>query len=327
MLLMDRYLITGFSGFVSYHFLDYLEGLKKQISVLGIDIVQPDFYLNRQSSLHITFEKMDLLDRERIQTVIFKFQPNYILHLASYSSVAFSWANPVMSFMNNTNVFLNVLEAVRSVDSRIRILSVGSSEEYGGIVAGHKIFREDDILNPVSPYAVARVSQEMLSRVYTQGYGLDIVMTRSFNHIGPRQKETFVIASFAKRLVEMKRRGLSSPKLMTGDISQIRDFVDVRDVVRAYDQLLKKGENGEIYNICSGVGYSLSEIIRQMASILEMNVVTEIDQKLIRPSDNKVIIGSNEKIIRDIGWEPLIPLRKSLEDTISDFKKRQIKAS
>ncbi len=313
---MDRYLITGFSGFVSRHFLEFLEGLQKRVSVLGVDIVHPDFELDRLSHVQLDFENMDLLDRKGIEKIIFKFQPNYILHLASYSSVAFSWANPVMSFMNNTNIFLNVLEAVQSVKSRIRILSVGSSEEYGDLSVSNQMFREEDVLHPVSPYAVARVSQEMLSKVYAKGFGLDIVMTRSFNHIGPGQKETFVIASFAKRLVEMKKRNSSSPKLMTGDISLIRDFVDVRDVVRAYDGLLKKGRRGEIYNICSGVGYSLAEIIQQMASILEIRVGIEMDQKLIRPSDNKVIIGSNDKIMRDIGWVPEISIRRSLEDVI-----------
>lgn len=217
---MDKYIITNFSGFVSKHFLEYLEILKSPVSVLGIDINSPDFGLDRLNHVQWDFEKMDLLDREGIEKIIFKFQPNYILHLASYSSVAFSWANPVKSFLNNTNIFLNVLEELRSVNSRIRILSVGSSEEYGDMAGGHEIFREDDALNPISPYAVARVSQEMLSKVYVKGYGLDIVMTRSFNHIGPGQKEIFVIASFAKRLVEMKKRGGSSPRLGAGDFRE-----------------------------------------------------------------------------------------------------------
>lgn len=314
---MDRYLITGFSGFVGKHFLEYLEKLHSPVSVLGVDIVSPDFGLNRLHHMQCDFEKMDLLDREGIEKSILQFQPNLILHLASYSSVAFSWQNPVKSFQNNTNIFLNVLEAVHSVNTGIRILSVGSSEEYGDLAGGNTLFHEDDALHPVSPYAVARVTQEMLSKVYAKGFGLDIVMTRSFNHIGPGQKEIFVIASFAKRLVEMKKEGAASPKLMTGDISLIRDFVDVRDVVRAYDGLLKKGQKGEIYNICRGVGYSLKELVQQMASILGMDVLTETDEKLIRPNDNKVIIGCNEKIKRDIGWTPEIPLRRSLEDVIN----------
>ena len=314
---MDRYLITGFSGFVGKHFLEYLETLHSQVSVLGVDIVPPDFSLDRPHHMQCDFEKMDLLDREGIEKIILQFQPNYILHLASYSSVAFSWQNPVKSFQNNTNIFLNVLEAVHSINSKVRILSVGSSEEYGDLGGVNALFHEEDALHPVSPYAVARVSQEMLSKVYAKGYGLDIVMTRSFNHIGPGQKEIFVVASFAKRLVEMKKEGATSPKLMTGDISLIRDFVDVRDVVRAYDGLLKKGRKGEIYNVCTGVGHSLKELVQQTASILGMEVLTETDERLIRPRDNKVIVGSNEKIKRDIGWAPEIPLRRSLEDVIN----------
>jgi GDP-4-dehydro-6-deoxy-D-mannose reductase len=314
---MDRYLITGFSGFVSRHFLEYLEILKRPVSILGVDINDPDFGFDGANHVQCDFEKMDLLDRGGIEKVILQFQPNYILHLASFSSVAFSWENPVKSFQNNTNIFLNVLEAVHSVNSDIRILSIGSSEEYGDLAGSNAIFHEEDTLNPISPYAVARVSQEMLSKVYAKGYGLDIVMTRSFNHIGPGQKETFVIASFAKRLVEMKKGGVTSQKLITGDTSLIRDFVDVRDVVRAYDGLLKKGRKGEIYNICRGVGYSLKELIEQMASILDMEVLTKTDERLIRPNDNKVIIGSNEKIKRDIGWVPEAPMRQSLEDVIN----------
>lgn len=319
---MDRYLITGFSGFVSKHFLEYLEILQSPVSVLGVDINDPDFGLDGLNHVQLDFQKMDLLDREGIEKIILQFQPNYILHLASYSSVAFSWANPVKSFQNNTNIFLNVLEAVHSVNTGIRILSVGSSEEYGDLTGGKAIFHEEDALNPISPYAVARVSQEMLSKVYAKGYGLDIVMTRSFNHIGPGQKDIFVVASFAKRLVEMKKGGATSPKLMTGDISLIRDFVDVRDVVRAYDGLLKKGRKGEIYNICSGVGHSLREIIQQMISILDMEALTKTNEKLIRPSDNKIIIGANEKIKHDIGWAPEIPLRRSLEDVINFWNQR-----
>jgi GDP-4-dehydro-6-deoxy-D-mannose reductase len=314
---MDRYLITGFSGFVGKHFLEYLETLHSPVSVLGVDIVPPDFGLEMLQNVKCDFEKMDLLDREGIERIILQFQPNYILHLASYSSVAFSWQNPVKSFQNNTNIFLNVLDAVHAVNPSVRILSVGSSEEYGDLAQGRGKFSEEDTLHPVSPYAVARVSQEMLSSVYAKGYGLDIVMTRSFNHIGPGQKDIFVVASFARRLVEMKKGGDTSPKLLTGDISLIRDFVDVRDVVRAYDGLLKKGRKGEMYNICRGVGYSLKELVQQMSSILDMDVLTETDEKLIRPNDNKVIIGSNEKIKRHIGWAPEIPLRRSLEDVIN----------
>src|SRR5262245_4496160 len=131
---MDKYLITGFSGFVGKHFLEFLELLDHHVSVLGIDVNHPDFTYSHFKNVHCNFEQIDLLDKNQVDNVIYQFQPNYILHLASYSSVAFSWKNPVNSFANNTNIFLNVLEQVRNLRIKCRILSIGSSEEYGDVL-------------------------------------------------------------------------------------------------------------------------------------------------------------------------------------------------
>jgi GDP-4-dehydro-6-deoxy-D-mannose reductase len=143
-----------------------------------------------------------------------------------------------------------------------------------------------------------------------------IVMTRSFNHIGPGQRDLFVISSFAKQLVEIKK-GADEGELSTGDTSIIRDFVDVRDVVHAYYLLFKKGKRGEVYNICSGEGISLKEVITQMADILALRVNTTTNANLIRPNDNKVIIGSSTKLQNDTGWQKTIALNNSLKDIIA----------
>lgn len=312
---MEKYLITGFSGFVAKHFLDFLDERKEPATILGVDIHQPDFDIHQFQNIKCSFEKTDLLNKDEVDNIIYQFQPQYILHLASFSSVAFSWKNPVASFANNTNIFLNLLEKVRSMDLQCRILSVGSSEEYGNVSEGDIPLHEDQRLNPISPYAVARVSQEMLSKIYVDGYGMDIVMTRSFNHIGPGQKDLFVISSFAKQLVALSRNG-GSREMTTGDTSIIRDFVDVRDVVCAYYLLFKKGRRGEVYNICSNQGTTLAEVIGQMAQVLGMRVTTRTDPHLIRPNDNRIIIGSYQKINKDTGWKPGIPLQKSLQDII-----------
>ncbi|GHT90160.1 hypothetical protein FACS1894137_19540 [Spirochaetia bacterium] len=139
-------------------------------------------------------------------------------------------------------------------------------------------------LQPVSPYAVARVSQEMLSQCYVSSYKLDIILTRSFNHIGPRQRDIFVVPSFVKQTLEDIKNGNSSIVLRTGDLSIVRDFLDVRDVVRAYYLLLEKGVSGELYNICTGIGHTLKEIIDLLAKLLNVNIQTEIDDKKIRPN-------------------------------------------
>jgi GDP-4-dehydro-6-deoxy-D-mannose reductase len=313
---MEKYLITGFSGFVAKHFLDFLDNQNVLAYVLGVDLHLPEFNIQEFKHIRCTFEQTDLLNKDQVDNIIYQFQPDYILHLASFSSVAFSWKNPVASFANNTNIFLNLLEQVRRMNLNCRILSIGSSEEYGNVLEDEMPLHEDHVLNPISPYAVARVSQEMLSKIYVEGYGMDIVMTRSFNHIGPGQKDLFVISSFAKQLVDLSSQE-GDKELVTGDTSIIRDFVDVRDVVRAYCLLFKKGKKGEVYNICSGEGTSLNELIDKMASILNVNISIRKNESLIRPNDNRIIIGSSKKIVQDTGWQKEISLEKSLEDIIS----------
>ena len=318
---MKKYLITGYSGFVGRHFLEYLDNNETNASIKGLDIQKPEFSQSSYKNIRLDFEKIDLLDQDRIESIIFNFQPDYIVHLASYSSVAFSWKEPILSFRNNMNIYLNLLEAVRKLNHPVRILSIGSSEGYGNVDEKTLPLTEAHIPRPVSPYAVARVSQEMISKVYVDGYGLDIIMTRSFNHIGPFQRDIFVISSFAKQLVEIKKMGNSSAELVTGDTSIVRDFTDVRDVVVAYDLLLKKGKTGEIYNVCSGQGTSLRNVIDIMAKILDLTIQSRVNEKLVRPSDNKIIIGSNEKINKEIGWNMKIPLEQSLTDIIAYWQK------
>lgn len=317
---MKKYLITGFSGFVSHHFLEYLDSLEEKIQVQGIDINKPDFDYNSFKNIDCSFNKMDLLNKEDVDDIIYQFQPDYILHLASFSSVAFSWQNPVVSFTNNTNIFLNLLEQVKNLGLKCRILSVGSSEEYGNVNENDIPLKEDSKLNPVSPYAVARVSQELLSKVYVDGYDLDIALTRSFNHIGPRQKDIFVISSFVKKIVEIKHKNTET-KIATGNLEIIRDFLDVRDVVRAYYEILQRGKKGEIYNICSGEGTSLNTIVTMISNILEIEIETLQDPSLVRPNDNKIIIGDNTKITSEIGWKPTISLDKSLRDIVKYWEK------
>ena len=313
---MKKYLITGYSGFVSRHFLEYLESLGEPCSVLGVDITAPDFDTYSYSHVQNSFKNISLLDRPQVDEIINGFRPDYILHLASYSSVASSWKHPVTSFVNNTNIFLNLVEQVRMLGLPCRILSVGSSEEYGKVNLEMLPLHEDLPTNPISPYAVARVSQEMLSKIYAKSYGLDIILTRSFNHIGPRQKDIFAISSFAKKLAGIKYHISEEKSIAVGDIDIIRDFVDVRDVVKAYYLLLQNGRSGEIYNICSGEGISLRKVLHRMMQLLQIDIEITIDADLIRPADNPVIIGSNEKIKKEIGWQPEIPLEKSLMDLI-----------
>jgi len=314
---MNKYLITGFSGFVGQHFIEYLENNENNCFVKGLDIKTPDFRFDHYKNITISFDNVDLLSKNQVEYIIHEFQPNYILHLASYSSVAYSWKEPVQSFQNNTNIFLNLIDAIRKSNINTRILSIGSSEEYGNVNDEDLPLKEDHKLNPLSPYAVARMSQELLSEVYMNGYGMDIVLTRSFNHIGPMQNDVFVVSSLAKQFVQIKKSGKSKGNVVTGDVSIVRDFTDVRDTVRAYYLLLKEGKKGHIYNVCSGIGLSIKDLLDIMAKQLNIEVDIIIDNRLIRLADNRKIIGSNEKIKRELGWQNNIPLDQSLKDIVA----------
>ena len=320
---MNRIIITGFSGFVSRHFLNYLYENKKEYQVLGADINEPKLDLEEYSDvLDITFKKCNMLDEEAVNEMVSEFAPDYMLHLAAFSSVAYSWEHPAECFNNNTRIFLNLTNAVRSLKKKCRILSVGSSEEYGNVSKDQLPLKESMNLKPVSPYAVARVSQEMMSKVFVDSYDMDIVLTRSFNHMGPYQDERFVIPSFIRRILDVKEGGREIGTIETGDTTIIRDFVDVRDVVRAYYGLLMEGTPGEVYNICKGEGVALSEIIGEISDIVGVDIVGKVNPEYVRPDDNRQIIGCSDKIKNDIGWEAEIPIRQTLTDMIEIMKNK-----
>lgn len=314
---MKKILITGFSGFVASHFLDLLYNEYPDYEVYGIDIIEPRYdYTHLKERLLIHFDKVNLLDIEQLNAIFQKVKPDYVLHLAAFSSVAFSWKNPEVSFTNNSNIFLNLIDAVKNNTPNCRILSVGSSEEYGNVSHENLPIRENQPVDPLSPYAVARVAQEMMSKVYANAYGINIVLTRSFNHIGPRQDNRFVIPSFIERIKKIKESGKDSGTIETGNLEIIRDFVDVRDVVKAYYLLLTGGMPGEIYNVCSGQGIRLKDVVEIIANEIGVEVETIVNPEYIRPNDNMEIVGSHYKIETELGWKPKIPLRTTLRDMI-----------
>lgn len=319
-----KILITGFSGFVARHFVDYLYALNIDVEIYGIDIREPLYDIGQYlPKLKIRFKVLDMTDVKQLAGLFHEFTPDYILHLAAYSSVAYSWKNPAESFMNNSNIFLNLIHAVQEYNPECRVLSVGSSEEYGNVDKDNLPIRENQPLQPTSPYAVARVSQEMLSKIFSETFHLNIVLTRSFNHIGPRQDDRFAVPGFISRILEIKRKGLSHGEIETGDITVIRDFVDVRDVVRAYYLLLLEGKSGEVYNICSGRGVSLQDLIDVIAGQVGVEVTTKINQAFIRPRDNMITVGSPFKIESELGWHSEISLYDTIHDMIEYMEQRK----
>jgi len=321
---MKSILITGISGFVGGHFTQYLVNEQPDYVIHGVSRTKPawDF-------IHLpdwvmgagAFHPCDLLDSSKINTIIGEIQPDYILHLASFSSVAQSWKEPLASFLNNTNAFLTIVEAVRIQGLNTRILSIGSSEEYGIVKENDLPLTEKNRLAPANPYAVARVSEEYLAQIYNKGYNLNICCSRSFNHIGQGQSDQFVVSSIAKQFAEIANHH-KKPIIKIGAGSIIRDFVDIEDVIRAYMAILKKGVAGEVYNVCSGRGYSIFDIVKSLSELTHISVAVEQHHDLLRPIDNPVLIGSYEKLTNGTGWKPVCSMEKSLEKIYTYWYKK-----
>lgn len=310
-----RYLITGISGFVGRYLAEHLVAQGQDI--VGVDACP--FVCSGESGKKISFRQMSLLDFGALCQLIKETSPDRIIHLASASSVALSWEKPVECFVNNTNIFLNLVEGVRSSRMKCRILSVGSSEEYGPVPAQDMPLAETRSLNPMNPYAVARVAQEDLSRVFSSGYGLEIVCTRSFNHVGPGQSDRFVVSSFVRQAVEVSlgRR----QQIICGDLNIIRDFIDVRDVVGAYEHLMDHGAAGTIYNVCNGRGVSLRLVLERICDKLGLGKQWAVSPELIRPIDNPVIVGDGQKLAA-LGFKTSYDLDRSLDDMILWWQKK-----
>lgn len=307
-----KYLVTGVSGFVGRHLCDRL--LAQGHSVYGVDMAASPALPSE-----VKVQIMSLMDTGALGELVARLRPDRLVHLASASSVGLSWEKPVDCFVNNTNIFLNLVEAVRAEGVCCRILSVGSSEEYGPVGAADIPLAETHPLDPMNPYAVARVAQEHLSRVYARGYGLDIVCTRSFNHLGPGQTDRFVVSSFVRQALEVSlgRR----KELVCGNLDIVRDLVDVRDVVAAYDLVLEKGISGEIYNVCRGEGISLRDLLVRICRMVGIPAGWRTDPALVRPIDNPVIIG-NPARLKALGFSLDYDLDRSLADLISWWKAR-----
>ena len=289
---MKSILITGISGFVGGHFTRFIINKEPDCLIHGLSRSKPawDFVeCGDPVTGAITFHQCDLLDSKKIADIIGMIQPDYILHLASFSSVSQSW---------------------HGFDTKI--LSVGSSEEYGIVQESDLPLTEKKPVAPANPYAVARVSEEHLAQIYAKGYHLNICCTRSFNHIGPGQSDQFVVSSIAKQFAEIVLHH-RKPVIKIGAGSIVRDFIDIDDVIRAYDVILKKGVTGEVYNVCSGRGYSILDIVQYLSELTKTPVTVEQNQMLLRPIDNPVLIGNYDKLHNATGWKPECPLEKSLE--------------
>ena len=308
-----KYLITGVNGFCGQH-LVYL--LKKR--VYGISrTIDCEFF---QKEPPLIFYECNLTDPVRTRCIIEEIEPDVIFHLAADSSVSSSFDNPAQLMHNNITSQINIFEAVRSLDLVTRIVIACSSEEYGLVKKSDIPVTEDCSFNPLSTYAVSKVSQDMLAYQYYKSYDMDIVRVRSFNLTGPGRPPSYALSSFAYQIAKIEKiaqHGIIS----VGNLDVSRDYTDVRDAVKGYAQIAEKAPSGSVYNLCSGGAYNLKSLLDILISYSTADITVEVDPDKFRPSDLPVMKGDNTKIKNDIGWSPSIPIHTTLLDLLDYWRK------
>lgn len=315
-----RILITGISGFAGSHLAEYFLDEGKH-EVYGTIKWRSD----RQNIIgiqdKIRLYECDIKDAFSVNTIIEQIKPDQIFHLAAQSYVLFSWRAPQETLTTNIIGEVNLFEAVRAAKLDPYIHIAGSSEEYGMVYPDELPITETNPLRPLSPYGVSKVTQDFLGYQYFKSYGLKIVRTRAFNHTGPRRGAVFATSNFAKQIIEIEK-GKRKPVIQVGNLEAVRDFLDVRDVAKAYAFSLSKGEPGEVYNISSGVGVKIKDMLDQLIALSKVNLKIETDPSRMRPSDVELLIGSAEKFKKATGWKPVIPFEQTLMDLLEYWRQR-----
>lgn len=343
---MLKALITGITGFAGSHLAEYLlargdvevygacrwrsrldnlADLARQgrLNLRGVDaVISSEAELRVMADPHgVNLLQGDMADPYQMKTLIEVVKPDRIFHLAAQSFVPTSWSAPAESFSVNTVGQIHLFEAVRmaGIDPLIHI--AGSSEEYGLVYPDEVPIQESNPFRPLSPYAVSKVAQELLAYQYHQSYGLKTVVTRGFNHTGPRHGPVLSCSSFARQIAEIEA-GVSPPVLYVGDLTTKRDWVDVRDVVRGYWLALEKGVPGEVYNIGSGVTRTIQFMLDLLLSLSPVTIEVRRDPARLRPSDVPILWADDSKFRAQTGWEPKIPFEQTMRDLLDYWRER-----
>ena len=310
-----RALIIGAAGFVGRYLAEHLQkeyGWSVSATKLPqevCDIPNAEIY------------DLDILDRDSVKAFVDKTMPDYIFHLAAQSSGALSWKRPELTVDVNVRGCVDVLEAARQLNAKPRILLIGSSEEYGTVKETENPVSEETAVHPGNIYAATKACQNMLGKIYADAYGMDIMMVRAFNHIGPGQAPVFVASDFCRQAAEIEK-GVREPVIRVGNLSVKRDFTDVRDIVRAYGLLMQKGAAGETYNVGSGRAIAIRELLEEIVGLSYAEIRVEVDQDKFRPADVPVVEADVRKLERDTGWVRRYDIKDTLKDMLGEWRRK-----
>ncbi len=299
-------LVTGAAGFAGRHLLDRLAQQDHVHGWYRPGGTQPP------ASSSVTWHGVDLLDRDAVSAAIAALTPTRVFHLAGAPSVETSWTNAVPHLRMNVMGTERLLRALQLAACPCRVVVVTSAQIYG---VSDEPIREDAPLVPQSPYGLTKLAQDQLATQAALSDGLDVMVARPFNHIGPRQGAGFAATSFARQIARIER-GLEPPILRVGNLETRRDITDVRDVVDAYVRIMDDGRSGRAYNVCSGRAWRVRDLLDELLHLSAASVSVEIDPARLRPTDVPVVQGDATRIRTELGWVPRIRVEDTLRDTL-----------
>ncbi len=316
-----RALITGISGFVGSHLAEYLLAHTDwQISGTVYGRLDNIAHLRER----LTLFPAELSRLEVVRFIVEETQPDYIFHLAAQPIPSLSRYDPWFTLENNIRAQLNVLEAVAQMRLACRALVVGSSEEYGAVSPDDLPVDEDTPLRPTSPYAVSKVTQDLLGLQYWLSQRVEAIRVRPFNHIGPRQRRGFVAPDFASQIAQIEA-GLRPPVMAVGALDVARDFSDVRDIVVGYHAAMTRGQAGEVYNLGAGQAHSVQELLDTLIAASSVAIQVTRDPNRVRSIDVPYMVADCTRMAEQTGWQPRIPFQQSLHDVL-DYWREQVRS-
>jgi len=314
-----RALITGISGFVGSHLAEYLLA-HTDWQISGTVYGRLDNIAHLRQRLALFPAELSHLDVVRF--IVEEAQPDYLFHLAAQPIPSLSYHDPWFTLENNIRSQLNMLEAVAQLGLACRVLVVGSSEEYGAVSPADLPIDEETPLRPTSPYAVSKVTQDLLGLQYWLSRRVEAVRVRPFNHIGPRQRRGFVAPDFASQIAEIEA-GLRPPVMAVGELNVARDFSDVRDIVAGYHLALTQGQAGEVYNLGAGQARSVQELLDTMIAFSSVPIEVTRDPDRVRTVETPRIVADCTRLRQQTGWTPGIPFHQSVADVL-DYWRDQV---
>ena len=315
-----RALVTGADGFVGQWLIRALLDAGDDVSGATRGDHTRLTTLDVENATRVRWLSIDLLDPETLEVAVAEAKPDSVYHLAAQASVAQSLRDPAGTIETNVIGTANLLEACRARAPEAIVVAVGSAEIYGAVDPSALPLHEDAPIRPNNPYAGSKAAAEVLALQYAQSGWLRVVATRSFNHSGPGQSPAFAAAAFAKQFADIAL-GKQAPVLRHGNLSAQRDFLDVRDVVVAYRMLASRGTPGTPYNVCSGHAVSMREIVAELGRLVDRPIELREDPERMRPVDTPIVVGDPARLRRDTGWQPAIPLLRTLTDLYEYFLK------